>query len=413
MQFVPAPKALVPYLRGLVTEPAAFLLKDRSMPVSDRSSHLHFSFITMDQRISPRSLWALIALAIGNIFLMAPGAQSQTLWGGLQPGPHGIGFATELARGYPDDTSLVRLNIWYPAMAATADMTAADYLRLGVIKPMLAEPTEEDMQKEKEMVANLVRRIYDVPWVTQEQVAHALSLPMKAQRNAPRPQGAHPTVIMYSDPYSQSVTAEYLASHGFVVVAPSIYFAPSGQRPDSLLYVRGTRALQWLLERVSSMEYVDPERVAAVGFGGGIQSPFYLTMLTDGIKALVNLDGGVFDPRSKTTLNVDYRPDRMRTPMLNVMTFASSQGEDANEKAALNSAYLHGTLIRNARFRHHDFAIYGRVIHKGILPDNPESRAVDASFVAAHALTVHFLKAMIGGAAFTFGGDYEAQIEQK
>src|SRR5690606_24390915 len=102
MQFVPAPKVLVPYLRGLVTEPAAFLLKDRSMPVSDRSSHLHFSFITMNQRISPRSLWALIALAIGNIFLMAPGAQSQTLWGGLQPGPHGIGFATELARGYPD-----------------------------------------------------------------------------------------------------------------------------------------------------------------------------------------------------------------------------------------------------------------------------------------------------------------------
>src|ERR1044071_6145781 len=96
---------------------------------------------------------------------------------------------------------------------------------------------------------------------------------------------------------SLSVTAEYLASNGFVVVAVNGPY-PKVQPPDSLIHAEPTKHIQWLVKYVSKFKNVDQDKLMALGFGGGIQPAFYLTMTSDKIKALVNLEGGVFGPRS-------------------------------------------------------------------------------------------------------------------
>ncbi|MEJ0029476.1 MAG: hypothetical protein WDO15_03530 [Bacteroidota bacterium] len=75
-----------------------------------------------------------------------------------------------------------------------------------------------------------------------------------------------------------------------------------------------------MLNYVSKFKNVDQDKLMALGFGGGIQSAFYLTMKSDKIKALVNLEGGVFSHDQKQKKSPDYNPSMMRTPMLHIVT---------------------------------------------------------------------------------------------
>src|SRR6185503_14086256 len=111
--------------------------------------------------------------------------------------------------------------------------------------------------------------------------------------------GKWPLVISDTEPVSLFVTNEWLASNGYVVAVPATDFPPPLN--DSVLYEAPTAALEFLLHFMTQQSFIDTANISALGFGGGSQAAFYLAMRTQQIKCLVNIEGGIFMPLSKTT----------------------------------------------------------------------------------------------------------------
>src|SRR5687768_13976352 len=83
------------------------------------------------------------ALAFASMLTAAPALAQPTPLGGVQPGPHAVGFrvmqiedATRLTGGRapaaartPNRARQLRVHVWYPASAAGTRLTIADYLQ--------------------------------------------------------------------------------------------------------------------------------------------------------------------------------------------------------------------------------------------------------------------------------------------
>jgi hypothetical protein len=150
--------------------------------------------------------------------------------------------------------------------------------------------------------------------------------------------------------------------------------------------------MQWLLNYVARIGSVDQNKLAAFGFGGGIQSAFFLSMKTDRLKALVNLEGGVFGPRSLTDDAVDYEPKKMKTPMLHIVTTSQQKEDDVQQQHALTNTTLYKAYIQHEGLVHHDFSIYGRVLNKGLKMRGALGDIADQTYSAAHRMILEFLQ---------------------
>src|SRR5688572_22257719 len=103
------------------------------------------------------------AALLFSLLLAAPAAAAPTIWGGLEPGPHAVGFR-QLERldparpfwmprtldGKPRDRERarpIRISVWYPAAAATgATLTVGDYVALIGVEDRLGPGTAETAQ---------------------------------------------------------------------------------------------------------------------------------------------------------------------------------------------------------------------------------------------------------------------------
>ena len=195
------------------------------------------------------------------LLLLTQGADAQSYldWKGLKAGPHAIGFrataTTDATRTWRTPTDYrgrprpdfgnrpVQVSIWYPAEAASVAtaMTYGDYVDLLAWETGPAKPGEETRKAARAQF----QRMSGLP-VTAEGMGEfekLYSAKVRAMRDARPAPGKFPVLISAPGQgypaFDNSVMAEFLASHGFVVVAsPSV--GPEGRdMPDSPL--RSTR----------------------------------------------------------------------------------------------------------------------------------------------------------------------------
>ena len=231
--------------------------------------------------------------------------------------------------------------------------------------------------------------LYHLDKVPDDQYVKVLAMPLRAGKNAAAVSKKFPLVIASASPDNYAVTFEYLASNGFVVASIT---AKDEQAPnDTLLWPKPTDRLAYLLKYMIGQPNVDTTRVAAFGHGGGIQPAFYLAMRTDKVKLLINLDGGVFGDRSKTTLSPDYRPSMLKIPMLHIIT-RSQEKEDNPLQWKVLSNPRYRLVIRSDEVLHHDFTMWGitvaRVLHKRGAP----TKIVEEVYSNVHSVMIYFLK---------------------
>jgi len=320
---------------------------------------------------------------------------AQVLWGHLVPGPNPVGFKLSRQHDNTRNNRRMLVSTWYPAKASASAKTVLfkDYLAAGVINQSFSEPTEAERKGACDELHEMMERPFlfggiDIP---DDRFAAVLELPTAAKWNLDAAPGKFPTVLVSTEPESLSITAEFLASNGFVVVAVN---APYGgeQPPDSLLWVEPTEDLLWLVNHVQSFPNVDQGNISCMGFGGGIQSAFYTSIKSDKIKSLVNLEGGVFGPRSRTSASVDYAPEKMKAPMLHIVTSDQRKEDDITLERALVNTTLYRAFIQHEGLYHHDFSVYGRVLNKGLKMRGQLSDIADQTYVAVHKLILEFLK---------------------
>src|SRR5947207_7853783 len=166
------------------------------------------------------------------IAVAATASANPPMWGSLQRGPEAVGYRLidryDYTRPYWTARDLgnrprtierarpMRISVWYPAMPSSAPaMTLGDYIDLMGAEDRIVPIGEV----EKRTGRNAFYGFPVIRTATADQRAKLESLVAFAQRDAPPAAGKFP-LILYSlgSAVLGNVTAEYLASHGYVVM---------------------------------------------------------------------------------------------------------------------------------------------------------------------------------------------------
>jgi hypothetical protein len=192
------------------------------------------------------------------------GIAAPSLWGGIEPGGHRVGFRRVTLRGSGHQ---ILVDFWYPAGGTGPAMSIADYLGLsddirgsvpGSLSATLASVITGDS-------AGLD------PGLTTRTLAAQLA----AVREAPFAPGRFPLVLWtprYGTTVAQSVLSEMLASHGLVVgfarpatSAPLPFELPTPSAKEAELEAR-VADMQVAFRHLATMPSVDARMVGVVAW---------------------------------------------------------------------------------------------------------------------------------------------------
>ncbi len=281
----------------------------------------------------------IVAMALLGVPCLAAAEVKTTQFN--PPGPHVVGLkvieqydyarsyrgATDPLTGKPltgETARPMQTVIWYPAVKpAKPAVTVADYVRIGAVDDDFTLPPAERAARQ----ARAVAKAPNGP--SPEQMKAEIDAVMLAHRDASPEPGKFPVVI-YAPSFSASAIenadlCEYLASHGYVVIAsPDIGHDTRAMTPD----LEGTETqsadIAFLIGYAHSLPQADTSHIAVVGYSWGGLSNSLAAAKDSRIKALVALDGSVRYWPQLTKQAAYLTPLRMTAPLL----FIAARQED-------------------------------------------------------------------------------------
>ena len=227
--------------------------------------------------------------------------------------------------------------VWYPATRSGNAMRYGDYLQL--------IGSELDFALGKEAARAAADTVVAEEYLSEsgpEQGRKVLEGAMRAQRDAHALPGRFPVVI-----YAPSISApaaenadlcEYLASHGYIVIASPSVGPRSRMMPNDLEGAQtGAEDIAFLISYAHTLPHADPGRIGVAGFSWGGISNVFAAARDSRIKALVNLDGSVRYYPDLVAAAKYVTPERVTAPMLYVAARPSSREDFANTGKPVHS----------------------------------------------------------------------------
>jgi hypothetical protein len=224
--------------------------------------------------------------------------------------------------------------VWYPARSSGAKcMTVRDYAALWATETHFDAPKLPARARE---------------WVAA--MTPSLDMPLWARRDADELPERFPVVIYApsfgSVAWENADLCEYLASHGFVVLAsPSIGAMTRNMTADLAGIDAQARDLSFLVGYARTLAITDCSRVAVAGFSWGGLANVFAASRDSRIGALVALDGSLRYWPGMVKLASDVHPSRLTVPLLSL-----AKGDWTLEEQArfLSPAQLDGPNVLNA-----------------------------------------------------------------
>jgi dienelactone hydrolase len=240
-----------------------------------------------------------------------------------KPGAHPVGFRVVLQYDYSrtylyktdpagqplhgEPARPIETLIWYPAQnSATAHVTYGDYLALFATEENFSPTTAQAQQ-----IVHDAEKDHD-----------ASPAPvMWAVKGAKPESGKFPAVIYapsFSAPaFENADLCEYLASHGYVVIASPDMGAHTRAMTQDLEGINAqARDISFLIGFAQTLPDVDPSQIAVAGFSWGGISNFFAAAQDSRITALVALDGSArYYPKLIAESKFVY-PQNMSLPLL-------------------------------------------------------------------------------------------------
>jgi pimeloyl-ACP methyl ester carboxylesterase len=240
------------------------------------------------------------------------------------PGEHGVGV--RFLRQY-DETRIfnpdgapgerarpIQTAVWYPAEKGGTPIKYGNYMDL---RGWEADFTRSS-QAQADVVADWFKFADAIPAA---QMAWERRRPMWAVPDAAPRQGRYPVVIyapgMNGDVFENADMAEYLASHGYIVIAsPSL-----GKHTRAIEFDLEHAELQaadisFLVDYAKSLPQADIGRITAMGYSFGGFSNVLAAARDKRIKALICLDGSLRSHNTMISRAAYAVPEDYRTPLL-------------------------------------------------------------------------------------------------
>ena len=342
----------------------------------------------------------VLAVAFFLVVLVAAHAQSapvvasgdQRFHFTEKPGPDAVGLKVveqfdfsrtyrsttdELGKQYQGERARpLQTLIWYPAQKSSGKrMTVGEYGDLLATETNFRKPQLSPDWKQ---------------WL--DSMKPTLKDSMWAVREAPLLAGRFPVVIyapsLSSMSWENADLCEYLASHGYVVVASPDMGATSREMTSDLAGIDAqAQDISFLIGYAQTLQDTEMSEIAVAGFSWGGISNLFAAARDNRIDALVALDGSMRYFPGLVKSATDVHPEQMTIPML-----FFTQGPTSLEKLARHSiskdtdgpnvlnAWTHGDLITvddMALVHVEHSSMYQR--NEDIWKDYPSSRKGDYS----------------------------------
>lgn len=326
------------------------------------------------------------------------------LWGHLKAGPFPVGFRSISSSdaGRPafrdEDGKLleenqgrfIQVNLWYPAVpqAGVSILSFADYFYLRGYETSSDITTEAAMQ-----------RAHDRFWEYIERNPKDLSellgeIPMAAFSDVEPSKGKFPLVLLaHGSAMEWCILAEYLASHGFVVVHAPCTGTFEKDLDVGLSGVETEiRDLEFILKQASEFSFVDRNTIATLGFSFGAMGAAGLATRNPDVKAIVSFDGGIGSDWGGYVLSNTpyYDVTRLNVPILHLY---SNRDPGTDLRWFDDYKYSSRYLVSFSQMRHADFTAHAvlETFLPGIQSEPPYGDA-KTGYQWVCRYTLHFLK---------------------
>lgn len=285
----------------------------------------------------------LLSLFILTLFLSCTQeepAGNYPIMGNLALGKHPVGYKTLFVydqsqvgipysdwkgKLYPNhNPSLGRqhqINIWYPAQAGTGTRIKYEHYVHLAGRHTSFEETDSSKRFGEQLFTNWTNDLGANGAFGKEQVEMLMELEVSSRLDARPTEGNFPVIVIpnESHPVQHSITAEFLASQGYVVVgfAPKGRFS-SGLEISAIGLEKGVDDLEFVLGEVSKLPFANMDQVALAA--NAIYSSICAAAVARNqkLRALISLEGGLPSEFEQRLLreSVFYEAERIRTPML-------------------------------------------------------------------------------------------------
>jgi dienelactone hydrolase len=226
------------------------------------------------------------------------------------------GEADRASQGRPIQTL-----IWYPAASPGRKLVYSDYIHVSGSEDRFDLARLESQRIAEEAIREYLSRGY-----RPADIARVMSETVHATGDAPATNGKFPLVVYApsdaSSAFENEDLCEYLASHGYVVIAsPShgahVRYMTDGNIPDNMENTRAQAAdIGFLIGYAASLPDVDLTKVGVVAYSWGGMSSTFAAATDSRIRALVDMDGSVrYFPKVLASAP-DVTPDRIQVPLL-------------------------------------------------------------------------------------------------
>ena len=353
-----------------------------------------------------------LALVLGSGLGAAPSPSvSGTRLAGVRLGPHAVGFAV---RSTVDPTrhvnavdAGVRINLatWYPATRYASMAPAMTALAYHLLPLGTADDADRRRYEEDEITALCSWRHVGIVELTREQASQSLHTAGIARRDAPAHEGTWPVVLLMGGPFYLASTAEMLASHGFVVIAP---FRTDDQQNDVSAQAfpwyleNAVRDAEWAVHVVLSSRRIAPPRLFAMGHGGGGMQALLFTMRNRNVSALVDIDAANFSSRSRARDLAFYSPRLLRVPYLHILREETRRDQDQyDDFTAMAFSRRVEVVLQDEAVRHHDLSDIGRAVAQPMRIRGDAQSSVEREYADVQDTIVRFLQAPADAAGQT------------
>jgi pimeloyl-ACP methyl ester carboxylesterase len=272
-----------------------------------------------------------------------------------KPGPYPVGLKVvdqyDRSRTYPASPKVqskssvggnarpLQTLIWYPSLKSTgAPMTVGDYTQLADTEIHFDVPNEKENRWRP-----LLKTFFDIP--------------LRAVREAKPEKGRYP-ILIYA-PSDSSVSwenadlCEYLASHGYVVLANPSIGASTRDMTDDLDGINAqARDISFLITYAKSLSDTDLSEVAVLSWSWGGISSLLAAARDPRIDALVEMDGSMRYYPGLVKRAGEVHPERMTIPLLCFTRNVSLEDLENDDVAPADkvgpnvlNAWIHGDLL--------------------------------------------------------------------